>query len=279
MSSAIVAAAYVVAFVAALRSTWSPCGLSMLSSITPIGERGRGHRFAGTASWFVAGALLGGLTLGAALFGLAAGVAALGPSSRILVVAAAVAAALSVSVDAGLTGIRIPVLRRQVNEVWLDQFRSWVYGAGFGWQIGVGFTTYVMTAAVVLTCALAALTARPWAALGAGVAFGAIRGLTVFLGARVTSPDRLRRAHQRLERLRRPVWLTVIATQLVVAGALMALVWWPAVVIEAGLAAAVGLIRVGALTAGGARLRRAPVVGRRLQPAPSGPGGPTQRTP
>jgi hypothetical protein len=243
MSTAVVVAAYVVAVAAAVRSTWSPCGLSMLSSITPIGERGRGHRFASTATWFVAGAVLGGLTLGVALYLLAAGVAALGAPSHVLVVAAAVAAVLGAAVDLGLTGIRIPVLKRQVNEVWLDQFRSWVYGAGFGWQIGVGFTTYLMTAAVVLACALAALTASPWVALGVGVAFGAVRGLTVFLGARVTNPSLLLQAHRRLEHLRRPVWVSVISIQLLVAGALGAFVWWPAIVIGAGLAVLVGVTR------------------------------------
>jgi len=34
-----------VAISAAARSTWSPCGLSMLSSLTPLAERGRGHRY------------------------------------------------------------------------------------------------------------------------------------------------------------------------------------------------------------------------------------------
>ena len=37
-----------------------------------------------------------------------------------------------------LGGFILPVHHRQVNERWLDQFRPWVYGAGFGWQIGDG---------------------------------------------------------------------------------------------------------------------------------------------
>ena len=52
--------AAVVPVAAAVRSTWSPCGLSMLSTITPMGERGRGHRYRATAAWFVVGAVLGG---------------------------------------------------------------------------------------------------------------------------------------------------------------------------------------------------------------------------
>ena len=53
-----------IALSAAVRSTWSPCGRSMLSTITPIGERARGHHFGVTASWFVLGGVLGGLGLG-----------------------------------------------------------------------------------------------------------------------------------------------------------------------------------------------------------------------
>ena len=51
---------------AALRGMWSPCGLSMLSQLNPVTERGRGHRFALTAAWYVLGAVVGGAALGAA---------------------------------------------------------------------------------------------------------------------------------------------------------------------------------------------------------------------
>ncbi len=237
MSAAVVTAAFAVAIVAAARSTWSPCGLSMLSSITPIGERGRGHTFRSTAGWFVFGSVVGGATLGAAMFALAAGVAALPVSAVALAVAAAIAAATTAAVDLGLTGVRIPVVRRQVNEVWLDRFRSWVYGAGFGWQIGVGFSTYVMTAAVFLLVVLGALTASPWIAFGLGVTFGAVRGLSVFMGARVTSPARLQQAHRRLAELRRPAWVAVITVQIAVAVAIGGLVWWPSLVVEAAVVA------------------------------------------
>jgi hypothetical protein len=39
------------------------------------------------------------------------------------------------------------------------------------------------------------------------------------------------------------VWVTVIATQLVVAGGLAALVWWPSILVEAAVVAAVGVSR------------------------------------
>jgi hypothetical protein len=253
---AIIVAGVAIAVVAAARSTWSPCGLSMLSSITPIGERGRGHRFASTAAWFVAGAVIGGATLGAAMSVLAAGVAAIGMTPTTRLVVAGVAAALTAGVDLGLTGIRIPVIRRQVNEIWLDQFRSWVYGAGFGWQIGVGFATYVMTAAVVLTVVLGALTASPWLAFGLGLAFGTFRGLTVFIGISVTSPARLQQAHRRLAALRRPAWIAVIVAQVIVAVALVGLAWWPSLVVV-GVAAAAALVVSRARVLGGIVARAA----------------------
>ena len=54
MTTTITLAAFAVAVVAGARSTWSPCGLSMLASITPLAEQGRGHRYRSTAAWFVA---------------------------------------------------------------------------------------------------------------------------------------------------------------------------------------------------------------------------------
>ena len=65
MNNVLVILAAVVAVAAAVRSTWSPCGQSMLSTITPLAERTRGHRFGVTATWFVVGATVGGVTLGA----------------------------------------------------------------------------------------------------------------------------------------------------------------------------------------------------------------------
>ena len=249
--TAVVVAAFVVALAAAARSTWSPCGLSMLSSITPIGERGRGHRFRATAAWFIAGGILGGATLGAALAGLAAVVGALHPSLPAVLAVGSVVAAAGAAVDLGIAGVHIPVLRRQVNELWLDRFRTWVYGGGFGWQIGVGFATYVMTAAVAVTCGLAALTGRPLVAFGVGLAFGTFRGLTVLLGARVTTPDRLREAFRGLEALRRPAWFAVRSVQLGTAGGLALLAAWPA---SAAVAAGVGVVVAAATAAGQVRV-------------------------
>jgi hypothetical protein len=161
MNAVVVACAAAVAAVAAARSTWSPCGLSMLASITPLAERARGHRYRSTAAWFVVGGTVGGACLGLGLGALAAAVRAAGVPGVALAAVAGAAALVAAAADAGVAGFRLPVHRRQVNERWLDQFRPWVYGAGFGWQIGAGLVTYIRTSAVYLMIVLAALSAEP----------------------------------------------------------------------------------------------------------------------
>ena len=96
-----------------------------------------------------------------------------------------------------LGGFHLPVHHRQVNERWLDQFRPWVYGAGFGWQIGAGLVTYIKAAALYLMIVLAALTADPWVALSIGALFGLVRGLAVLLGLGITTAQALTAFHRR----------------------------------------------------------------------------------
>lgn len=194
---ALAIAACALAVVAAVRSTWSPCGLSMLATITPLAERGRGHRYRTTASWFVVGSVVGGASLGVVMALLASGFKAIGASGNELASVAAVAGAITVAADARIGGFRLPVHHRQVNERWLDQFRPWVYGAGFGWQIGAGLATYIKTYAVYLMIVVAALTGTPQVALLVGVLFGLVRGLAVFLGRRITSTTALADFHRR----------------------------------------------------------------------------------
>ncbi|MDA8045849.1 MAG: hypothetical protein M0Z30_11530 [Actinomycetota bacterium] len=198
MTMVLLCTGILVALAAAARSTYSPCGLSMLSSITPFGERARRHRYRVTAAWFVAGALLGGATLGAVSAGLAAlvgSVVGTGPWTYATAAALTAAAAL---IDAGAFGPVLPLIRRQVDDRWLARYRPWVYGAGFGWQIGVGVATYLMTAGVLVVVALGVLSGSPLLAWSLGVVFGAARGVTVFLTAGASSAAELRVLHGRL---------------------------------------------------------------------------------
>jgi hypothetical protein len=88
MQAAVLALGVVVAVAAAVRSTWSPCGQSMLSQLTPVGEASRGYRYRTTAIWFVIGAVVGGATLGAVMAALAVLVSAASLSSTALLATA-----------------------------------------------------------------------------------------------------------------------------------------------------------------------------------------------
>lgn len=243
-----------VALAAALRSTWSPCGQSMLSQLTPVGEASRGYRYRTTAAWFVLGAVVGGATLGAVMAALAAAVSAVGVTSTALLGVAAGLAVLGAAVDSGVLGFMPPFFKRQVNEYWLSKYRAWVYGSGFGWQIGAGVTTYIMTAAVFVTIAFGALTAGPVAALAIGVSFGFARGLAVLLTARSRSTAELFALHRRFDAWGEPVRRAVIVVQLAVGVVAAGFAW--------GLVAALvtaGVLAVATLATAGVRRRPAPV--------------------
>jgi hypothetical protein len=216
--------AALVAVAAAVRSTWSPCGLSMLSTITPFAERARGHRYGVTAGWFVAGSVLGGATLGAAAAGLAAVAAVTArigaggdPRWPAILVTVAVVAAAGAAVDAGVFGPVIPLWRRQVDDGWLGRYRGWVYGVGYGWQIGAGLATYIMTSAVFVMVLIGAASRNPFVAWLVCVGFGLVRGLGVLLTARASTPARLRELHRRFSVAGPPVRAAVIGVQVAVA--------------------------------------------------------------
>ncbi len=244
MTAALLALAVSVAVVSAIRGVWSPCGLSMLSSITPMTEAGRGHRFGATAAWFVAGSVVGGLCLGALAAGAAQGVAVLGLAVETRVALAAGLALITASVDLGVGGVDLPIFRRQVNDAWLRRYRSWVYGAGFGWQIGFGVATYIMTAGVFLTIGLAVLTASPLQPLAVGATFGLVRGSAVYLGRSATTPAALGRVHERLDAAAPATRAAAAGVQVVAAAVLASLAWHPlaglAVLAAAGLVVTLG---------------------------------------
>lgn len=244
MGLTLVVVAGAVAVVSAIRGVWSPCGLSMLSSITPMTEAGRGNRFATTATWFMVGGVVGGLTLGAVAAGGSAllGLAHLSLGARVGLGAAV--ALVTAAVDFGLLGVSLPIFKRQVDDAWLRTYRSWVYGAGFGWQIGVGVATYIMTAGIFLLIALAVLTTSPLQALAIGVTFGVVRGSAVWIGRSATTPAALGQVHARLDAAG-PVARDAAAwVQVAAAATLGALAWHPlvapAVIVVALVAARAG---------------------------------------
>ena len=179
---------FTVATVAAVRGMWSPCGLSMLSTLNPVSERARGHRFWATASWYLAGAVLGGALLGIGCAVLASAYGRLGVSATVGWGLALGGAVLAVASDTRVGGWSLPIHPRQVDERWVDTYRRWLYASGYGVQIGSGFATYIMTAGVYLLALLAVLTGSSSAAFAGGVAFGVVRGLSVLVAAAAQTP-------------------------------------------------------------------------------------------
>ena len=157
----------------------------MLASINPLGERARNNSFVVTVVAYTFGSTMAaaalGLVLGALGAALLGGVAA---GVRLAVLGAAALAAAAVDRRDG----RIPSWHRQVNEDWLTEYRGWLYGLGFGVQLGLGVVTIVTTAAVYLTWAAALLGASPAVGLAVGAAFGLARAVPVIAGARVRTP-------------------------------------------------------------------------------------------
>ncbi len=196
-SPALLTVSVLVAVVAAVRGTWSPCGLSMVSAVNPFSESARGHRYPVTVAWFVAGAVAGGALLGGAAAAGAWLASAVPDTIAIALIAGC--ALVTLASDAGL--VPLPENPRQVNEHWLGRYRRWVYASGFGFQIGTGFATYIMTAAVYLVPVMGVLSGSPALALILGLVFGLVRGLGVLIGAGATDPGGLRRVHRRLAQL------------------------------------------------------------------------------
>jgi MFS family permease len=189
----------------------------MLASITPLGERARGSRWGLTIAFYVASATIAGAAAGALAGALGSlvwsGDEAL--DARAALLAGALAAGFALDL-----GGRLPTLRRQVNEDWLREYRGWVYGAGFGGQLGLGVTTIVTTSLVYATLLAAFLSggAVPGAAIGA--AFGLARGATLLVGASVRQPADLARLHRRIDRWRAAVRAGTLAAQVLLGAAL-----------------------------------------------------------
>lgn len=177
----------------------------MLSSIHPLGERARGNRFRHTAASFVLGSLLGGSGIGLAVgsFGWlmsqvyeAAAGSPINQSVALLIVALSGIVALGFE----MTGRTIPSLGRQVNEDWLAEFRGWVYGLGFGLQLGAGVATYITSAAILVWLAAMFISGSIFASASIGATFGLVRGLSIIAARSIDSPDRLVSFHRFLHR-------------------------------------------------------------------------------
>jgi F0F1-type ATP synthase assembly protein I len=164
----------------------------MLASITPLGERGRGASWRRTVTAYVVASSIGGAAVGA-LLGTLGALMAIRHTSWTLVVGAVIAL---VAAFLDITG-RLPTLRRQVDETWMNSYRDWVYGAGFGLQLGVGAMTIVTSASLYLTWVVELLTGSPAVGALVGAAFGLSRALPLVGTAPITTAALLRSAQRR----------------------------------------------------------------------------------
>lgn len=175
----------------------------MLSSISPLGERARHSRWWLTTAAYLLGSLSGGLAVG----GLTALLGGLLPDpvrgSRWTLVV--VAGLLVVGLVLDLRNPRsVPSWHRQVDEQWLTRYRGWVYGVGFGAQLGFGLVTIITSTTTYAAVLLAALTDHLGAGLTIGATFGVVRALPSLLMARVLDRADLHRVFLRVERWANP---------------------------------------------------------------------------
>lgn len=172
----------------------------MLGSISPVGETARGQRWWLTVTAYVVGSVLGGAVIGLALGALGAAVSSvveIGMPLRLGLLAAT--ALVGAGIDAAVLPLRFPSWRRQVDERWLTEYRGWVYGAGFGFQLGTGFATIVPAAVTYTAFAAALLSLSPAGGLAVGAAFGLMRSLPLLLTARLHTAAALYAATRRVE--------------------------------------------------------------------------------
>jgi hypothetical protein len=175
----------------------------MLSSIHPFGERSRNNSFRRTAGAHIAGSALGGLALGA-IVGLIGWVLTtlLSPSEQVRLVIIACAAVLALLVEATSRERSLPTRTRQVNENWIQSYRGWVYGGGFGAELGFGVSTIISTSLIHLLVIAILVVGSFQEALLLGAVFGTARGATVLAGRKIDSAEHLRLFHQQLDSLR-----------------------------------------------------------------------------
>jgi MFS family permease len=188
----------------------------MLTSITPLGERGRGFRWGVTLGFLLLGSILGGAAVGVVL-GLGGDATIDGASAewRLYVLAALLAAAFVI--ELGVGGLAMPTIRRQVDERWLNAYRGWVYGFAFGAQLGAGVVTIVSTASVYVTFAACWLAGGALPGLAIGAVFGAARAATLFGARSVRDPRALQELGRRLRRWAPPARRATLAGELALA--------------------------------------------------------------
>lgn len=174
----------------------------MLSSIHPLGERGRHNRWGITVTSYTVGAMASGAAVGA-LLGLLGSYVFGAVDPRVSLSIMGAVAIASGTLD--LSRVSPPGPTRQVNEHWIGHYRGWVYGGAFGAQLGLGVVTFVVTWTVYATLISELILARPLAGAFVGAVFGLGRSLALLLAGIVGRPSELTAFHRLMDRLGAPV--------------------------------------------------------------------------
>jgi hypothetical protein len=171
----------------------------MLSSISPLGERTRNSRWWLTTTAYLVGSLAGGLALGglAGLVGKTVPATARTSPWSLGILAMVFFAGLVLDLRGAQS---VPSWRRQVDERWLTAYRGWVYGLGFGVQLGFGLVTIITSTSTYAVVLLAALSGQVSAGLAIGATFGVVRAVPSLLMAHMHDRHQLHDAFGRIER-------------------------------------------------------------------------------
>ncbi len=201
----------------------------MLASISPVGEASRQQRWPVTATAYTLGSTAGGALIGAALGGTGALLVTLVPalgralSPGRLLVALGALLLVGAAVDADWVPLRLAGWQRQVDERWLTSYRGWVYGAGFGLQLGAGVLTIVSTTATYAMLLTALLSAEVATGTVIGATFGLVRAVPLLTTRSVRTPEQLRRLHVRIERVTAAVSRVTVVALVFLGGAALGL--------------------------------------------------------
>ena len=171
----------------------------MLSSISPLGERARSSRWWVTTAAYLLGSAAGGLALGAVASLLGALVPEGVRSSSWSLGFVALLLLVGLVYDSQRGRLDLPSWRRQVDEQWLTRYRGWVYGVGFGAQLGFGLVTIITSATTYAVVLLAALGGELRVGLAIGATFGVVRALPSLLMRGVDDRAALHTVFGRLE--------------------------------------------------------------------------------
>jgi sulfite exporter TauE/SafE len=190
----------------------------MLGSISPVGETSRQQRWWLTAVAYTVASVLGGALAGALLGAAGQLLVQLWPVGvGVRVAAVLLVVAIAVLFDTRVLPWQLPTWHRQVDERWLTRYRGWVYGAGFGFQLGLGVATIVPAAVTYAALAAAALTGSWTGGLVVGATFGVVRTVPLLLAGVLRTATQLHAATARVSAAEMTVHRVVVAGEVAVA--------------------------------------------------------------